>query len=341
MSKNYFLGLVLIFGFIAHAQVITFPDANFKARLMQSSVNTDIAVDSEGNFIVIDANGDNEIEVAEALAVYHMDLQNSSITSLTGIENFTNLRWLNCSGNIVSSLTPLSGLINLNGISCMGCGLTSLAGIEQLPHLQSIFFSGNPLISVNLQNLPELWRIWGWNTTLTELNLCGTQVRFLWVNDNPNLTSLYLKNGVVSSDLARSANQVPPPLHNFDFSNNPQLTYICYDEGELPAVLYGINNDTIGRTLTTACDNSCALGTQFAQENVSLVLYPNPATHFLQIASNQPTTINEVIIYNTLGQKMQVVQGSDTINVSRLAKGSYVVTIETANSTITQHFIKM
>lgn len=340
MRKQCLLLLFFLNGFVAPSQVINFPDINFKTRLMQSSVTTNIAVDVNGDFIVIDANGDNEIQVEEALTVYDLDLNNSSITSLSGIEYFANLRWLNCSGNQVSSLNALSGLTHLNGINCMGCGLTSLAGIEDLPNMQSIFFSNNPISSVNLQSLPELWRIWGWNTLLSELNLCGTQVRTLWINDNPNLISLYLKNGVVSSDLARTVRQIPPPLHNFEFGNTPLLTYICYDEGELPAILYAINQNTTGKTLTTTCNNSCTLDGQAVQESNNVIFYPNPTTQLLQLSSSQDIHISEITIFNMLGQLVLTVNNNHAIDVSSLTGGNYLIVMLTDKGKINKKFIK-
>lgn len=341
MFKQCLILLFFLSGFVAPSQVINFPDIHFKARLMQSSVNTNIASDSNGNYMVIDANGDNEIEVAEAMAVYQLEIGSSSITSLSGIENFVNLRWLNCSGNLISSLSLLNGLTNLNEINCIGCGLTSLEGIENLPQMQSIFFSNNPISSVNLQNLPELWRIWAWNTLLVELNLCGTQVRNLWLYDNPNLTSLYLKNGIVSSDLARSSRQIPPPLHNFEFSNTPQLTYICYDEGELPAVLYGINQYTTGKTLTTSCNNTCSLGNQIVQDGSNVVFYPNPTAQFLQVSLSQDIHIFDIAVFNVLGQKVQTINSLLTIDVSGLSKGHYWIVLATERGRIIKQFLKI
>lgn len=339
MSKNYFCCFLLLFCLSIQAQIINFPDANFKNKLLQATMNNGIAVGSDGNFTVIDTNGDNEIEVAEAMAVHYLDLNNSSITSLLGIENFGNLSWLNCNGNNVS-LAPLSSLSNLNGISCMNCGLTSLQGIENLPHLQSISFSNNPISAVNLQNLPELWRIWGENTSLTSLNLCGTQVRFLWISNNPFLTSLYLKNGIVSSDLARYGRQVPPPLHNFEFGNTPLLSYICYDEGEYDAVYYGISFNPTGKTLTTDCDTTCALSIPNAQSEVIFSLYPNPTNNILHLVLSPETIVKSGCIYNMMGQKV-VTFDTVATDVSFLPQGHYLIALETDKGKATKPFVKL
>jgi hypothetical protein len=322
----------------AQAQIINFPDLNFKNKLLSATVNNGIAVGNNNNFIVIDTNADNEIDVSEALAVYQLDLSTSSITSLSGIENFANLSWLNCNNNNVT-LVPLSGLTNLNGISCMNCGLTSLEGIEDLPHLQSLNFSYNPLTAVDLQYLPELWRIWGENTSLTSINLCGTQVRFLWITNNPFLTSLYLKNGVVSNDLAKNGSQIPPPLHNFEFGNTPLLTYICYDEGEYPAVFYGIGFNTSGKTLTTDC-NACALAVADNQSSALFSIFPNPTRGLLSLVLSPQTNVKSGFIYNAMGQKVLTFD-TVAIDVGFLPQGTYFLTLETNNGLATQPFVKL
>ncbi|NNT71542.1 T9SS type A sorting domain-containing protein [Flavobacterium sp. IMCC34852] len=306
---------------------------------MTATVNNGTAVGSDNNFIVIDANNDNEIEAAEAMAVYQLDLSNSSIVSLSGIENFMNLSWLNCNYNNLT-LLPLGSLNNLNGISCMNCGLTSLQGIENLPHLQSINFSNNPITAVDLQNLPALWRIWGENTSLTTINLCGTQVRFLWIANNPFLTSLYLKNGIVSSDFARYGRQVPPPLHNFEFGNNPLLNYICYDEGEFDAVFYGINFNTTGKTLTTDCNSTCALSVPNTLSTVNFSIYPNPTNGKLNLVLSPQTIVKAGFIYDMLGQKV-VTFDSVAIDVGFLSQGTYFITLETNQGMATQPFVKL
>ena len=68
------------------AQIVTIPDANFKAILV-------------GN-VAINTNGSDEISVAEAVAFSGaINCDNKNIASLTGIEAFTALTELHCSRN--------------------------------------------------------------------------------------------------------------------------------------------------------------------------------------------------------------------------------------------------
>ena len=64
-----------------------------------------------------------------------------------------------------------------------------------------------------------------------------------------------------------------------------------------------------------------------------LVVYPNPATNMIFISS--PSQINNVVIYNNVGQS--VYQGnSSEINTSNFESGVYILRIETANGIETQ-----
>ena len=101
MKKLYFLFFLTI-GFLGNAQIINFPDIEFKNKLLSANPTVSIAKDVNSNNIKIDSNNNNEIEVAEALAVYYLDINNvglnptlnNYITNLSGLENFLNLEYL-------------------------------------------------------------------------------------------------------------------------------------------------------------------------------------------------------------------------------------------------------
>ncbi len=100
MKKLYFL-LLLITGMV-NAQIVNIPDANFKAALITYGVDT---------------NADGNIQVSEAQAVNVLVVSNSTITDLTGLENFTSLFSFDCSHNTITSLN-VNGLSNLSDINC-------------------------------------------------------------------------------------------------------------------------------------------------------------------------------------------------------------------------------
>ena len=71
--KNLILtAFLMLLGFL-QAQIITIPDANFKAKLLSSNTTTNVvARDENYQPLIIDANGNDEIEVNEALQVRYL-----------------------------------------------------------------------------------------------------------------------------------------------------------------------------------------------------------------------------------------------------------------------------
>ena len=86
MKKLYFLFFLTI-GFLANAQIVNIPDANFKAKLLAASPTNTIAstqtpAGPTGGMSVyhtIDTNGDGEIQVTEAQAIKYLNVGSSII----------------------------------------------------------------------------------------------------------------------------------------------------------------------------------------------------------------------------------------------------------------------
>lgn len=125
VMKKIFPVLFILLSAVASAQIINIPDTNFKNKLLNANTANSIAFNSDNEAIVIDVNEDYEIQVAEAEAVWRLDVSYSSINELTGIEAFTNLEVLNCSQNPITDL-PLTTLVNLESLDCSDTEITEL-----------------------------------------------------------------------------------------------------------------------------------------------------------------------------------------------------------------------
>jgi Leucine-rich repeat (LRR) protein len=144
MKKIYFLVLVQFILSTTQAQIVTIPNANFKAKLLQASPTNQIASTQTPNntngevttYVKIDTNNDGEIQVSEALAIKWLSLSSSSIANLTGIESFTNLQFLKCDFNQLTSLN-VSGLTNLRYLDFNNNQLPSI-NVIGLSNLQSL-----------------------------------------------------------------------------------------------------------------------------------------------------------------------------------------------------------
>ncbi len=103
----------------SYAQIVNIPDANFKAALIAAGV---------------DKNNDGEIQQSEAEMVDTLKVALKKITSLEGIEAFTNLSYLDCMMNELHFL-HLSKNLKLVYLSCEYDHLTTL-DVANLPNLR-------------------------------------------------------------------------------------------------------------------------------------------------------------------------------------------------------------
>lgn len=196
MKKTYFLLLILI-GFFGTAQTITISDTNFKTKLLAASSSLSIAKNAFGDNIKIDTNSNGEIEVAEALTVYELNISSPILTtandiySVNGIENFTNLKKLNCFGNKISTLT-INALTQLEDLKANDNIINTL-NISGLSGLKKINLNHNLLTSINISNFVNLTELFIYDNNLTALNFAN----------NPNLTSLNCRqNELTNLDLS-------------------------------------------------------------------------------------------------------------------------------------------
>jgi Leucine-rich repeat (LRR) protein len=190
MIKNYLLLLALSYFSSASAQIINFPDAAFKAKLLQASTANQIALNIYGASIKIDANDNNEIEASEALNVGYLNVTYSQLSSLEGISNFSNLKSLQCESNSLKSLN-LTALTKLQTLRCGYNSLTSLE-IDGLSQLSLLHCNGNKLTSLNVTGLNNLEGINCEYNNLTEMDLTSLSNLYSLICSSNKLTSLKL-----------------------------------------------------------------------------------------------------------------------------------------------------
>ena len=148
---------------------VQFEDENFKAYCVE-------------NF---DSDGDGEVSYAEAKVVTRIDVSNKGISSLKGIESFTNLTYLGCFSNPFSSssnqLTSLDVSHNtaLTELRCYSSRMTSL-DVRGCTALKQLWCSSNQLTSLDVSH--------------------NTALELLYCNSNPTLTEIWLKTGQTVRD---------------------------------------------------------------------------------------------------------------------------------------------
>lgn len=169
MKKLYYL-LLLITG-VTQAQIVTIPDANFKAILLSADWSNYIANNNK-----IDVNNNGEIEYSEAQAITYLDVDTYSstdnIADLTGIEAFTSLTDLNFSDNQLTNFNQycLMGLVNLVHLNCNNCNISQLY-VNNLTNLTELGFRENNITTINLSNLTRLEHLFSATNPLVSLNI--------------------------------------------------------------------------------------------------------------------------------------------------------------------------
>ncbi|MBN8641573.1 MAG: T9SS type A sorting domain-containing protein [Flavobacteriales bacterium] len=248
MKKIHYLALLLFSVINANAQVIDFQDVNFKNTLLVSSPSNFIAKNSNGEFFSIDANGNSEIEVTEALEVSYLNVSYANITSVAECSYFQNLKLFYCYSNPltsidISSLSLLeefytganmidsidfTGLNNLKKILLNITNINHLQ-ISNLPQLEYVDCSGvgtfGPSI-ITLSNLPNLNYFNCGLNNLTSINLDNLPL-FETLNCSDNqLTSLNVTNFTNLKNLYCAKNQ----LTELNLTGLSLLQYLdCYD----------------------------------------------------------------------------------------------------------------
>jgi hypothetical protein len=258
MKKIYFLLIGICFLNVVSAQIINIPDANFKAKLLSSNENSFVAVDVIGNKIRIDINNNNEIEINEALLVSGLNIDSANISNLTGLENFINLKTLQCLGNLVTDLDA-SKLSNLKALYCYNNRLLSI-NVVGLENLETLEIGNNPLSELNLNGLKRLKTLNCYSCNLINLNLDGlSNLEFLncinnqLININTsgtiNLKDIRCENNKLGSvNISECIN-----LEVFDCNNNQieslnmnglvhMTTLICNDNQLTTISLIGLSN---------------------------------------------------------------------------------------------------
>jgi hypothetical protein len=85
---------------------------------------------------------------------------------------------------------------------------------------------------------------------------------------------------------------------------------------------------------------SVSLGLNVENLNNKIYIYPNPAKSELNVNISQ-NEISEVSISNLLGQVLIIIKNTNTINISDLPNGVYIITITQRQLNLTQNlFIK-
>ncbi|MCQ2209870.1 MAG: leucine-rich repeat domain-containing protein [Paludibacteraceae bacterium] len=190
-----------------------FPDENFRNFALE-------------NF---DQNESKNLEASEIEHITEVYCHESDISSLTGIEYFTNLEYLDCSDNNLAEL-DLSNNTNLLSLNCSKNLLTEL-DLSVNINLENVVCRNNQLTAIDLSNKSYLWNFDGQENTF-ELSEISAEGMFVLSNVDFSKVEL-LSEGVDIAEGSTGGTQ-------FTITDN-SLSYFSYT--------YDVNNEKVSDKL--------------------------------------------------------------------------------------------
>lgn len=286
MKKYLLLFIFFAIGTI-NAQIINFPDANFKAKLLSASLSNTVALGANNSdSIIIDVNGNNEIEESEALLVYYLDVSNSNITSIEGLSYFTNLNQLYCNNNQLTNL-DVSANVDLYYINCNNNLLTTIDTSTINDLLFGISCNDNNLTSLNLKGIGSLWNY---------------SFQGLTYANNPNLNYICIRE--IDTTTPYSLYSYIQDINGtFGYTNCEVNTYCSFTPGGTFYTIqgnskYDFNNngcdamDTVYQNLKFNITDGTTTGFQIANTTGSYTIPVQAGTHTITPVLENPSYFN-------------------------------------------------
>lgn len=166
-----------------------------------------------------DTNKDGSLSADEISAVKGIYVYNKGITSLTGIEYFTELAYLECNKNSLSTI-DVSRNTKLENIDCGSNQLTTL-DVSQNTMLTNLDCYYNQIQELDVTNNPNLINIGCYNNHILSLDLKNnTKLQYLTCWEN-SISSIDFSNNTSLVDIDISRNQ----LTQIDISNLENLEF--------------------------------------------------------------------------------------------------------------------
>ena len=291
MKQYYYFAAILFFTVSLNAQVINIPDAQFNAQLLSEAIAT-----FNNQAILLDANGNGEIEQEEALMVTGLSLNQGEIVSLEGIQYFTNLKVLYCNFNRIANID-----YDLPLLESLWCDMNRITHLDMVhfPRLNWLNCGGNLLTSLDLRQ-NEMWLLFAPSNLLEDVHFGALASNaYIDVSYN-NLTSLEI--------LAPGKH-----LHRVEFNDNPLVHFnieaISFDNlACLNTSLTHLDLSKIGRGEDIVGDFEIS-----NNPNLRSITLKNNASHFcIPPASSNCLETTFTLQNNPLLESICVDEGSET-----------------------------
>jgi len=300
-------------GYTVTAQTISIPDPIFEQVLINQEIDSDGIVN--GMILTADA-----LAVATLIVESPDSISGFYIQDLTGIEGFINLESLTIHNTMIETLNT-NTLVKLKQLDCAENMLNNLdlsnnILLEKLDATSvGDVYPINQLTDLNLSNNPDINEIHADGITHINLkNQSNNPIMFIAVNSGTfGVPDDYIDGNVCIE------------VDDADAAKNNQLPYSSW----IVRHRY--------RTLTYS--ENCALSTDKFNKN-SVTIYPNPATDILHIVTTNGSAIDKAVLYDLSGRLVKEYKNiTDTISVSGLEKGIYMMQVFSENHSYSQKLV--
>ncbi len=271
-----------------------FPDANFRSIVKDA-----------------DLDGNGTLSQAELENVVTLDIQESSISDLTGIAYFTEITYLNCCTNNLTSL-DVSQNTKLVALDCyenklgsldvsknteliwIGCSHNKLSSlnVSKNTKLENLYCANNQIKSLDASNHTALVELDCENNALTSLDVTGcTALEVLnCYNDYDSEAQAYLgTNNLSTLDIGDCTSLYLLRCQNvglktLDLSNNKYLEALYCHNNELGSL--DVSKNTLLEYLSCQRNNLKKLDVTKNTALIRLFTYDNPLENGLDISKN-------------------------------------------------------
>jgi hypothetical protein len=329
-----FFVAVLISAFTTQAQNIHFPDIHLKTVLLANTL--------------VNTNGDNEIQKSEADAFSgSLNVSNSTIYDMSGIEYFTNVTSLDCSNNDLEEiyLAENTGLMRIN---CNNNKLFEL-DLTNLTELMLLDCSTNSISNLNLNSNTALIRLnvnnnqlegldLSANLSLEKLDCSYNNITYLDLSANIVLESINCSSNNLSELNLANQNNMNISTGSIDATNN-NLNCVQVDDQNYSNLYWSQKIDP-----SAYYSNNCTALPLKEITQDDFTFFPNPATDLVTVYFGGEFDRISVEVLNSTGVVVMknTFQNLKQANIDlELIPGIYLLSVNTGSgNTITKKLIK-
>jgi len=187
----------------------------------------------------IDKNADKKLSAEEIADTTYINVGQSDIESLKGIEYFNNLKFLECGNNKLTELNLNNNTLLLE-VKAHNNQLKTLS-FDNNKVLEDVYAPDNQLNSLSLEN----------NTQLKSIDVSNNNLSTIDVSKNINLTNIDIEeNQITKIDLSKVTEltnlyAAGNNLTTIDFSANPHLVKVILKENALAQVDFSANAELV------------------------------------------------------------------------------------------------